>query len=201
MTTRDYAFMGTDPHAAENRWLREAFAEQVPVVYFLGISPGRYQAIVPAFVAGWYAQSLKARITMGLAGENRLNEDIAERRYVMRLVKQRLHQASFRDALIAAYRGRCALSGLSEPMLLDAAHIVADADERLGQPVVSNGIPLSKNHHAAFEAHLIGIDPDFKVHVSDRLLSQNNGPMLEAFKRLHRTDLHLPGAASGLPGS
>jgi putative restriction endonuclease len=34
--------------------------------------------------------------------------------------------------------------------LLDAAHIVADKDEQLGQPVVPNGIPLSKIHHAAF---------------------------------------------------
>jgi predicted restriction endonuclease len=41
---------------------------------------------------------------------------------------------------------------------LDAAHIVADRDELFGQPVVPNGIPLSKIHHAAFDAHLIGID-------------------------------------------
>ena len=195
----DYAFMGTDPHAADNRWLREAFVERVPVIYFLGISPGRYQAIVPAFVAGWDPRALKAQIAMGLPDENRLSQDVAERRYALRVVKQRLHQASFRDAVIAAYRGRCALSGLPEPMLLDAAHIIADSDERLGQPVVSNGIPLSKIHHAAFDAHLIGIDPDFKVHVAKRLLLQNDGPMLEALKRLHRTDLHLPGRPKDYP--
>jgi predicted restriction endonuclease len=40
-----------------------------------------------------------------------------------------------------------------------------DADEQLGQPVISNGLPLTKIHHAAFDAHLIGIDPD-----SDRLV-------------------------------
>jgi putative restriction endonuclease len=45
------------------------------------------------------------------------------------------------------------LSGLREPLLLDAAHIVTDRDEQLGQPVVPNGIPLSKIHHAAFDAH------------------------------------------------
>jgi len=195
----DYAFMGTDPKAADNRWLRDAFTERVPVIYFLGISPGRYQAIVPAFVAGWDERALKAQVAMGLPGENRISPDAAERRYALRLVKQRLHQASFRDAVIAAYRGRCALSGLPEPMLLDAAHIIADGDERLGQPVVSNGIPLSKIHHAAFDAHLIGIDPDFKVHVAERLLSQNDGPMLEALKRLHGTDLHLPGRTRDHP--
>jgi putative restriction endonuclease len=35
-------------------------------------------------------------------------------------------------AVITAYNGRCALSGLPEPLLLDAAHIVADKDERFG---------------------------------------------------------------------
>jgi putative restriction endonuclease len=86
-----------------------------------------------------------------------------ERRYALRAVKQRLHQASFREAVITAYNGRCALSRLPEPLLLDAAHIVADKDEQLGHPVVPNGIPLSKIHHAAFDAHLIGIDPDYRV--------------------------------------
>jgi hypothetical protein len=45
---------------------------------------------------------------------------------------------SFREAVITAYDGRCALSGLPEPLLLDAAHIIADGEE-LGQPVVPNG--------------------------------------------------------------
>jgi putative restriction endonuclease len=95
----------------------------------------------------------------------------------LRDVKHRLHQLSFREAVSAAYNGRCALPGLPEPLLLDAAHIVADRDALYGQPVVPNGVPLSKIHHAAFDAHLIGIDPDYRVHVSDRLLSLNDGPM------------------------
>jgi hypothetical protein len=39
-------------------------------------------------------------------------------------------------------------SHLPEPRLLDAAHILMDADEQLGQPIVSNGLPLTKIHHA-----------------------------------------------------
>ena len=50
--TVDYAFMGTDPEAADNRWLREAYEHQVPVIYFLGVSPGRYQAMFPTFISG-----------------------------------------------------------------------------------------------------------------------------------------------------
>ena len=122
-----------------------------------------------------------------------------ERRYALRAVKQRLHQASFREAVITAYNGRCALSGLPEPLLLDAAHIVSDKDERYGQPVVPNGIPLSKVHHAAFDTHLIGIDPDYRLHVSDRLLSKNDGPMLDALKHLQGGTIYFPSRSRDWP--
>jgi putative restriction endonuclease len=54
-----------------------------------------------------------------------------------------------------------------------------DADEQLGQPIVSNGLPLTKLHHPAVDANLIGMDPDFRIHVSDRLLEVHDGPFLE----------------------
>ena len=59
--TIDYAFMGRDPDAADNRWLREACSHGIPIVYFLGIAPGRYQAVLPAFISGWDATALNAR--------------------------------------------------------------------------------------------------------------------------------------------
>jgi putative restriction endonuclease len=191
----DYAFMGKNPDAADNHWLREAMEKRVPVIYFLGVAPGCYQAFLPTFIVGWDASALKARVAFGMAeqSETRILDSLAERRYALREVKQRLHQASFREAVISAYNGRCALSGLPEQLLLDAAHIIADKDERLGQPVVPNGIPLSKIHHAAFDAHLIGIDPDYRIHVSDRLLGRKDGPLLEALKGLDQGQIHLPG--------
>ena len=190
----DYAFMGENPDAADNRWLREAMENRVPVIYFLGISPGMYQAYVPTFVIGWDAKTLKARVAFGAVEESALDFPATEveRRYALRQVKQRLHQASFREAVITAYDGRCAVSRLPEQRLLDAAHIIEDKNEKLGQATVPNGIPLSKIHHAAFDAHLIGIDPDFKIHVSKKLLTQNDGPLLETLKNLHHQKLHLP---------
>ena len=192
--TVDYAFMGQNPDAADNRWLREAMENRVPVIYFLGVAPGLYQAIVPAYLVGWDARELKARVAFGAEIGETLEYPTTgiERRYALREVKRRLHQASFREAVIAAYEGRCAVSGLPEQRLLDAAHIIADNEEALGQPVVPNGIPLSKIHHAAFDAHLIGIDPDFRIHVADRLLRLHDGPMLEMLKKLHHGELHLP---------
>jgi len=199
--TVDYAFMGQKPDAADNRWLREAFEYQIPVIYFLGIAPGCYQAILPTFISGWDASALKARVAFGVPNQEALvpPENALERRYALRSVKQRLHQASFREAVITAYSGRCALSGMPEALLLDAAHIISDKDETFGQPVVPNGIPLSKIHHAAFDAHLIGIDPDYRIHVSERLLVQKDGPMLEALKQLNGGSLHFPGRVKDRP--
>jgi putative restriction endonuclease len=59
------------------------------------------------------------------------------------------------------------------------AYIAEDECGLLGQPLVRNGIPLWKAHHAAFD---IGIDPDYRLHASERLLVQKDGPLLEAIK-------------------
>ena len=198
----DYAFMGDDPNHADNRWLREAMLQRIPIIYFIGIAPGCFTAVVPAFIGGWDAATLKAKVGFGepIAAVSGVMEDATlERRYALRRVQQRLHQASFREAVITAYGGRCALSGLPEALLLDAAHIVSDGDERFGQPVVPNGIPLSKIHHAAFDAHLIGIDPDFRLHVSERLMIQNDGPMLEALKQLDGRRMLMPSRLKDQP--
>jgi putative restriction endonuclease len=84
--------------------------------------------------------------------------------------------------------------GLAPPesRLLDAADIVADSHEMMAHAMVTNGIPLSKIHHAAFDAHLIGNDPDYRLHVSPQLLDQNDGPMLEGLKKLQGVSVHLP---------
>ena len=197
----EYAFMGQDPKAPDNLWLREACENQIPVIYFLGIAPSRYQAMIPTYIWGWDGNALKAKIAFGVPEQDELAapSDALERRYALRAVKQRLHQDSFREAVITAYSGRCAISGLPEQRLLDAAHIISDKNERLGQPVVSNGLALSKIHHVAFDRHLIGIDPDYRLHVSRRLLDQHDGPMLEALKRLKGEMLHLPSRAKDYP--
>lgn len=191
-----YSFMSTDPEAPQNRWLREAADLQIPITYFVGIKPGLYQPIYPVFLSEWNGSSLQVRIVfspaLGTTAAHPFPNEPADRRYAMRLVKQRLHQAQFREAVIDAYK-RCAISGLPEPRLLDAAHIVADQNEELGQPIVQNGLSLSKIHHAAYDANLIGIDADGKVHVSQRLLAIHDGPFLEhGIKSIAGRFIHAP---------
>jgi putative restriction endonuclease len=198
----DYAFQGSNPEGFDNQWLREAMQEQVPVLYFLGVAPGRYTVHFPTFVVDWDAAKLKAGLAFGMmlsTADAAKTPDTAERKYALRIVQQRLHQARFREAVLTAYGSRCAVTGLPEPRLLDAAHIIGDLEEH-GQPVVPNGLPLSKVHHAAFDANLIGIDPDFRIHVSDVLLSINDGPMFEQGVKLkHGEKIRLPDRSKDYP--
>src|ERR1700732_1992290 len=188
--------MGTDPNSPDNRWLRDAMQQQIPVMYFLGTSPGQYQPIIPTFIVGWHPERLRVQLAFGAivgAPAEAVPPPAPERRYALREVKARLHQASFRDAVLAAYGGRCAISKLPEPRLLDAAHIIVDQHEQLGQPIISNGLPLTKIHHAAFDTNLIGIDPDFRIHVAPALLSMNDGPLFEhGIKAMAGNLIHFP---------
>ncbi len=47
--------------------------------------------------------------------------------------------------------------------------------------------------------HLIGIDPDYRLHVSERLLGQHDGSMLEALKKLNGGALNLPARNKDYP--
>ena len=80
--------------------------------------------------------------------------------------------------MLTAYGGRYATSRFLEPTRLDAAHIVVDAEEELGQPVVSNGLPLTEIHHSAVDAHPIGTGPDYREGQWRRSLAANGRSLL-----------------------
>jgi putative restriction endonuclease len=137
--------MGTDPSSADNRWLLDAMQRQIPIIYFLGTSPGRYQPIIPTFIVGWHPERLRVQLAFGalLGGPRRKPCRLRPPSGATRCVKSRRGCIRRRFSRCGARRlwGRCAISHVPEPRLLDAAHIVMDANEQLGQPIVSNGLP------------------------------------------------------------
>ena len=202
-----YAFQkhktrGQDPNLAVNQLLREACELRLPVLYFLGVGvkPKRYKASI-VYLEDWDPRAFRVRAVF--ARPDRIDqipvrldaaapENAAERRYALRECRQRVHQPVFRAALVDAYRGRCAISGLPDERLLDAAHIVPDRDADLGQPIVANGLLLSKLHHAAFDQNLIGITPDYRLKISAPLRELCDGPMLELLKDDDGRRIRLP---------
>jgi HNH endonuclease len=87
-----------------------------------------------------------------------------------RLMIQRIGQDVFRDALMDYWGGRCPLTGITEPALLRASHIVPWADcsdeQRLD---VHNGLLLSALWDAAFDQGLVSFADNGSVLASSQL--------------------------------
>jgi len=199
-----YAYRGADPGHRDNRALRAAHELAVPLVYFVATRPGWYRPIFPCFVVADEPELLRVLVQPG-AWSGPLDEreptlvlDPIERRYLVRETKVRVHQARFRGRVLPAYRDQCAICRLKEIRLLDAAHILGDADER-GEPTITNGISLCSIHHRAFDQDLVGVDADYTVRVSRRLLDEEDGPMLEVLKAFDSRPIELPRATTLRP--
>jgi putative restriction endonuclease len=199
-----YAYRSGAIDQPDNRALRSAFALAVPIVYFVATRPGWYKPLYPCYVVADDPAARRVLVAPGkMAGpvderDPILLEDPLERRYGVREARVRLHQARFRGRVLVAYESRCTICRLKEARLLDAAHIVGDADDR-GEPTVQNGLSLCSIHHRAFDQDLVGVAPDYTVHVSRRLLDDEDGPMLELLKAFHTKTIELPARRSWLP--
>jgi hypothetical protein len=88
-----------------------------------------------------------------------------------RLVVQRIGQDIFRNALLAYWGGKCPMTGITEPALLRASHIVAwaDCDSDAHRLDVHNGLLLSALWDAAFDRGLISFADDGEVLASPGL--------------------------------
>jgi putative restriction endonuclease len=192
-----YAYRAGSIDLPDNRALRQAYVLRVPIVHFVSTRPSFYKPIYPCYVteddpaAGWVLISPGRMVGPMDEPEPVIVDDPVERQYAFRETRIRVHQARFRGRVIPAYRNRCAICRLQEPRLLDAAHIVGDLEAH-GEPVVANGISLCSIHHRAFDEELVGISPDCDVHVSRRLLEEEDGPMLEVLKGFHRRPIEIP---------
>ena len=199
-----YSYRAGDVDQPDNRALRAAYELQAPIVYFHATAPGYYKPLFPWFVDADDPVEGEVHVTPGIvidlgAGPTPAQiDDPIERQYAFRTTRTRVHQARFRRLVLPPYEKRCAICSLRQERLLDAAHIIGDLDER-GEPVISNGLSLCSIHHRAFGNHLVGISPDYEVHVSRRLLEDDDGPMLELLKGFHRRPLHVPQRRSWRP--
>ena len=128
-----------------------------------------------------------------------IEPDVPERRrYVTREFEVRVHQRSFRERVLRAYRSQCALCRLRHHELLDAAHIIPDSEG--GEPTVPNVLSLCKLHHAAYDKHFVGVRPDGIIVVRRDILEEQDGPMLlHGLKRLHQTRIHRPRQVANRP--
>lgn len=104
----------------------------------------------------------------------------------LREVAIRRGQTEFRQALLAAYDRRCAVTGSGVVNLLEAAHIIPHAEGR--NYSVTNGLLLRADIHTLFDLHLLSIDSRLQIHVSKTLASSEywdfNGKPLAQMPRM-----------------
>lgn len=76
------------------------------------------------------------------------------RAYAKVSARRRLHQQAFRDLLFSHTTPvACAVCGLTQREVLDAAHLTPDAEG--GLPTLENGAILCASHHRAFDAGML----------------------------------------------
>ncbi len=198
-----YKWRENDPNQADNRALRRAMELRRPLIWFRGVARSTYLPTYPVWLVH-EEPALQQFVVVpdGDAADLWADAELAllpaQRRYAERLVQQRLHQPLFRERVLLAYSGRCALCRLRHRELLDAAHILADADG--GEPVVPNGIAMCKIHHAAFDNWIFGIRPDYRIEVSSDVLAEHDGPTLRhALQEIHGAVLEVPRSVRARP--
>lgn len=205
-----YRYRGSDPNHRDNVGLRKVFEIKRPLVYFHGIEPGKYLATYPVYIIGDDPSHLTFKIAVDDAlpsfdySATNISRQIAEvsdarHAYLTSTVKVRLQQRSFREKVLDAYRSQCAFCRLKHRELLDAAHIIPD-NQPEGKSTIQNGLSLCKLHHAAYDTFIIGVTPDFIIHVREDILEEEDGPVLQhGLKGLHKTKLILPSLKSNYP--
>ncbi|PAU91099.1 HNH endonuclease [Kocuria sp. WN036] len=181
-----YKWRGDDPFHPDNRALRKAFELRLPLIWFIGIKPSIYQVLFPVYLLA--EEEKEQQFVVLVDDAQRVFEDAPilydgpslgqiQKRYAQRMAQQRLHQPVFRSMVMEAYENRCAICALNHIELLDAAHIIPDANER-GIASVQNGLSLCKIHHSAFDKKMLGIRPDYVVEIRPDILLEKDGPML-----------------------
>lgn len=194
----EYAFTEAPTKQHQNDGLRLAHAHGLPIIYFRAVRKSVYDAYFPVRVMGVDEDRRVALLDLAgtLGPSGRIDVDFApqlgeiEVKYRGQVVKRRLHQRDFRSNVMFAYTSRCSVCSLGHTELLDAAHILADS--RGGLPEISNGLALCKIHHAAYDANIMGVDSDHRIHIRKDVLQEVGGPVLEhGFQKRHREMLRV----------
>lgn len=193
----------TNFNRADNRVMRAAMRMGLPLIWFQGVASGLYLPVYPVTLVDEEPREQQFVVALDGASE-RLRADLEDndpalvRQYAERVVKERLHQPMFRERVLLAYQERCAICRLRHRRLLDAAHVIPDAEG--GEPVVTNGIAMCKIHHAAYDVDIFSVSPTFRVGVRADVLQESDGPTLRhTLQAINNQQIDLPSRRAARP--
>jgi len=94
-------------------------------------------------------------------------------------VEIRRKQYIFRRMVLSSYVGACCISGLSEPRLLVASHIMPWSKSTENRLNPSNGLCLSVLHDKAYDTGLLTVLPDYSIAISPQVKKLLNDKFLQ----------------------
>lgn len=116
-------------------------------------------------------------------------EDARER--ILSSIVRRRGQSSFRNLLLSAYQGRCAVTGCALEAVLEAAHIIPYKGVQTNH--VGNGLLLRGDWHTLFDLRLVTVDPEtMRLLLSPKLAGTG-------YDGLHGESLRLPDNPANWP--
>ena len=82
------------------------------------------------------------------------------------IVKSRINQNFFRNAVLTSYQNKCCITGLPILELLNASHIVPWAVDSTNRLNPHNGLCLNTLHDRAFDRGFITVTPNYTINIS-----------------------------------
>lgn len=122
------------------------------------------------------------------------NEKIPLGKEKISVVKRRINQNFFRQAVLTSYKNSCCITGLNNSELLIASHIkswsVSDENEKTNP---CNGLCLNALHDKAFDKGFLTVTPDYKIHISEKISDIYEGAAVEKFFKCYdKKFINLP---------
>lgn len=108
------------------------------------------------------------------------------------IIRVRVNQSFFRATVLASYNNTCCITGINQPDLLIAGHIIPWAKDEKNRLNPQNGIAINALHDKAFENGLITITPDYIIKVSSILKKTDTPAIQDYFLKYDNQPLKLP---------
>lgn len=110
----------------------------------------------------------------------------------IRLTKQRVHQAFFRDAVLSSYEATCCITGLAVRECLVASHIVPWSEDERFRTDPTNGLCLSATFDRLFDAGLMTVTFDLIIRFSSHVMKLKDSVTQDLLFRYHNRPLRKP---------
>ena len=86
------------------------------------------------------------------------------------IVRQRVNQRFFHDAVFCSYENRCCITGINQSPLLEACHISSWKSDVKNRTNPKNGLCMNILFHRAYDSYLMAVTPDYDILISEQMI-------------------------------